>query len=203
MGKKQLRQQALDACPTPLQDDRYVGKVKEIRGGGLYEVDVAYPVEEGGADAAAAAAAGGEYKVKMELVKLPTRFRNAVWIKRGSFAIIQLTPATKTKITGEILHILRPEHIKDLKSQNLWPSKVFDVEPVAVARREEGSEEEEDDDGIFVNRNRRGAESDDDDEEEEEEVEEEAVVTTGEESGDAVEVASAGMQERREGDERR
>ncbi|KAI8845550.1 hypothetical protein BC829DRAFT_419475 [Chytridium lagenaria] len=172
MGKKQLRQQALDACPRPLEENRYVGRVVEIRGGGLYEVMTAYLVE-GGID--------GEktYEERNELVRLPSKFRNAVWIKRGSFAIIQYL-TSKTKVSGEIVHVLRPEHIKELKSEGLWPAILDQAANAAEAARREVEDEGEgsDDDGLFVNRNRMGAESGGESSGEEE-GEEEAVVEEG------------------------
>ncbi|KAJ1658231.1 phosphatidylserine decarboxylase 1 [Dispira simplex] len=56
------------------------------------------------------------------LCKLPTRFRNAVFVKRGSFVIADLGSLDgSTKVGGEIQHVLYPRQIEHIKRQGLWP----------------------------------------------------------------------------------
>ncbi|KAJ3100788.1 hypothetical protein HDU96_010224 [Phlyctochytrium bullatum] len=164
--------------PDP-KERRFLGRVVGIRGGGLYEVSLAVPPEN---DDASTPTPPSQFVARGELVRLPPKFRNAVWIKRGSFALIEMEES-KTKVAGQIAYILRPEHVKDFRAQGLWPSQLFDAE-LTVAKPKETKEEEasDGDDDLFVNRNRRYAESDDDDEDEEE-GEEEAVDATGDEEG--------------------
>ncbi|KAH6561373.1 hypothetical protein BASA60_011516 [Batrachochytrium salamandrivorans] len=59
------------------------------------------------------------------LVLLPSKFQKLIWIKTGSFVIISITAHSKTKVKGEIAHVLFPDNIKYLKSVSKWPA-VFD-----------------------------------------------------------------------------
>eukprot|EP00842_Homolaphlyctis_polyrhiza_P001068 jgi/Hompol1/1962/HPOL_005798-RA len=88
------------------------------------------------------------------------------------FVIFQPVPDSKTKIKGEISHVLFPNNIKHLKSSGLWPS-VFDesvlsadTEQKSDDDEEEASSDDDNDDDLFVNNNRgTGLDDDDDDEE--------------------------------------
>ncbi|KAJ1968166.1 phosphatidylserine decarboxylase 1, partial [Dispira parvispora] len=65
------------------------------------------------------------------LCKLPTRFRNAVFVKRGSFVIADLgTLDGSTKVGGEIQHVLYPKQIEHIKQQGLWPLAFTAAKPV-------------------------------------------------------------------------
>ncbi|CAG8741702.1 11113_t:CDS:2, partial [Acaulospora morrowiae] len=56
------------------------------------------------------------------LCSLPPKFRNLVWVKRGSYVIISPFESEKpNKIGGDIVHVLFPEHVKYLKSEGMWP----------------------------------------------------------------------------------
>jgi probable RNA-binding protein EIF1AD len=77
------------------------------------------------------------------LASLPPKFQKTVWIKKGSFVIIELYQST-TKIEAEIVHILFKDDIKNLKQKKLWPNEL-----------ELGLEESEEIDDMFVNRNRQ------------------------------------------------
>ncbi|KAF9909174.1 putative RNA-binding protein eif1ad [Lobosporangium transversale] len=91
------------------------------------------------------------------LVNLPPKFRNLVWVKRGSYVIIQ--PADeedKTKVAGDIVAVLFPDHIKQYKQKGIWPfedqlpSNAVEGDPNG---NESGSESDKDND-LFVNNNR-------------------------------------------------
>ncbi|KAI8048339.1 uncharacterized protein B0P05DRAFT_564526 [Gilbertella persicaria] len=79
------------------------------------------------------------------LVTLPPRYRNVVWVKRGHYVIVDPTVGVSEKVGGEIVHVLFPKHIKDLKAAGKWPSEFSD---------QKGEEEGESEDDLFVNNNR-------------------------------------------------
>ncbi|KAI9480271.1 MAG: hypothetical protein EXX96DRAFT_561877 [Benjaminiella poitrasii] len=90
------------------------------------------------------------------LVTLPPRFRNVVWLKRGHYVIVDPSVGVSEKVGGEIVHVLFPKHIKDLKTSGKWPTE-FDDEPVIATTTTTAEEEELDsdnDDLLFVNNNR-------------------------------------------------
>ncbi|KAG2199266.1 hypothetical protein INT46_008808 [Mucor plumbeus] len=98
-----------------------------------------------------------------KLVTLPPRFRNVVWLKRGHYVIVDPTVGISEKVAGEIVQVLFPKNIKDLKAAGKWPEEFSDPksEPNVPSQQpskgeynedEEGEEEEEDD--LFVNNNR-------------------------------------------------
>ncbi|KAF2971070.1 hypothetical protein GQX73_g2520 [Xylaria multiplex] len=57
------------------------------------------------------------------LVELATRFRNTIWIKRGGYVLVDLTPTDekKGKLEGEIVNVVREE--KEWRKQNYWPKE--------------------------------------------------------------------------------
>ncbi|TPX70829.1 hypothetical protein SpCBS45565_g01484 [Spizellomyces sp. 'palustris'] len=151
MGRKQTTQHVLEELPVP-GDGQCVAKVIENRGGGNYVVQV--PAEVKRTDEPTL------------LVSLPSKFRKLIWVKRGSFVIIQKEEGT-TKIAGEIVHVLFLDHIKHLKTEGLWPVE-FESNPPSAKDGEESdeSDDEENDDDLFVNPNRQYDEDDEDDDDE-------------------------------------
>ncbi|KAI9332011.1 hypothetical protein DFJ73DRAFT_856262 [Zopfochytrium polystomum] len=217
MGRKQTRQQALSLDPPTLDtpNQRYA-RVNALRGSGLVEV-VVFASAAAPTSSSAAATTDGAAKpdfaatnttptaatprhrstrtLETVLALMPPRFRNVVWMKRGSFVVVELNPPTESpaaaaagkagggKVTGEVVHVLRREHVKALKADGVWPNEL-DEPPVWVqprARRSDDSddsddsdedgedgddgdgtdgsgssdEEDGDDDGLFRNTNRR------------------------------------------------
>ncbi|XXG98369.1 D-amino acid oxidase [Hypoxylon texense] len=57
------------------------------------------------------------------LVELATRFRNTIWIKRGGYVLLDLTPPEdqKGKVEGEIVNVVRDE--KEWRKQSYWPKE--------------------------------------------------------------------------------
>ncbi|KAI1306808.1 hypothetical protein F5Y03DRAFT_128442 [Xylaria venustula] len=57
------------------------------------------------------------------LVELAVRFRNTIWIKRGGYVLVDLTPPneTKGKVEGEIVNVVREE--KEWRKQSYWPKE--------------------------------------------------------------------------------
>ncbi|KAI0847564.1 nucleic acid-binding protein [Daldinia vernicosa] len=57
------------------------------------------------------------------LVELAARFRNTIWIRRGGFVLVQLTPPEerKGKVEGEIVNVVGIE--KEWRKQSYWPKE--------------------------------------------------------------------------------
>ncbi|KAI8800289.1 hypothetical protein BJ742DRAFT_842117 [Cladochytrium replicatum] len=164
--RKSVATAVLDDFPVP-EDSQLIARITEVRGGGQYDACLPRGAEsEDGAFTEDA------------LVVLPTKFKNVVWLKRGGYVIVAPLDS-KTKVWGEIVHVLFPDQIKHLKSISKWPTEFEEQKgkPVPVQDDEadnvKGSENEridedgdgtdDDDDDLFVNTNRRAADSDDDD----------------------------------------
>ncbi|KAI0971320.1 hypothetical protein F4678DRAFT_461269 [Xylaria arbuscula] len=60
---------------------------------------------------------------KTVLVELAVRFRNTIWIKRGGYVLVDLTPSDETKgrVEGEIVNVVREE--KEWRKQSYWPKE--------------------------------------------------------------------------------
>ncbi|KAK4513218.1 retromer complex subunit Vps35 [Mucor velutinosus] len=101
-----------------------------------------------------------------KLVTLPPRFRNVVWLKRGHYVIVDPTVGISEKVGGEIVQVLFPKNIKDLKAAGKWPEEFSDSksEPLQQQQQQPAStkkdmdqdqdEDEDDQDDLFVNNNR-------------------------------------------------
>ncbi|CAG8455680.1 2480_t:CDS:2 [Acaulospora colombiana] len=101
MGRKQkTTSQILTSNPIPTESQK-ISRVLGGRGKNLHEVQ--FP--DG----------------TITLCSLPPKFRNLVWVKRGSYVIISPSESeNSSKIGGDIVHVLFPEHIKYLKSEGIW-----------------------------------------------------------------------------------
>ncbi|KAI0525972.1 hypothetical protein F5B22DRAFT_262086 [Xylaria bambusicola] len=57
------------------------------------------------------------------LVELAARFRNTIWIKRGGYVLVDLTPPEEKrgKVEGEIANVVREE--KEWRKQSYWPKE--------------------------------------------------------------------------------
>ncbi|CEP14554.1 hypothetical protein [Parasitella parasitica] len=91
-----------------------------------------------------------------KLVTLPPRFRNVVWLKRGHYVIVDPTVGVSEKVAGEIVHVLFPKNIKDLKDKGKWPEEfsVPKTESTDLPKSLNEDSDEEDQDDLFVNNNR-------------------------------------------------
>lgn len=58
-------------------------------------------------------------------VQLQDRFRNTIWIRRGGYVLVDLTPTEehKGKVKGDIVNIVREE--KEWRKQSYWYVFVF------------------------------------------------------------------------------
>ncbi|TPX48162.1 hypothetical protein CcCBS67573_g10214 [Chytriomyces confervae] len=158
MGIRKTAREVNDTSKTPTPEtplQRY-GRVTGIRGGGLYDT----LVMDEGLDSAPRTA----------LMQLPSKFKKVIFVKLGSYILAELYPDAATKVHGDILCVVRPEHLKVLKAENRWPTI---LEPAKEEHDDEDSEAQEsghDSDGdsmpdVFVNRNRMHVEEQSEDEE--------------------------------------
>ncbi|KAI8994791.1 hypothetical protein BDB01DRAFT_774100 [Pilobolus umbonatus] len=89
-----------------------------------------------------------------KLVTLPPKYRNLVWLKRGHYVIVDPSAGTvSAKVNGEIVRVLFPQNIKDLKAAGKWPAE-FDTVTEEDKKQKQMDSEEENDDDLFVNNNR-------------------------------------------------
>ncbi|KAI9339071.1 hypothetical protein BDR26DRAFT_1008012 [Obelidium mucronatum] len=170
MGKRQVQREALDATniPTPTTPLQRYGRVTGIRGGGLYDILITETSNPPAANEQGATAT--TTPTAMVLIQLPNKFRKVIWVKLGSFVLIELLAEVTTKVHGDILSVLRPEHLKVLKTEGKWPV-VLDPPAAAVESEEDeddevinNSESDDNDDDLFVNRNRMHVEYESDSE---------------------------------------
>lgn len=99
------RHEIYDGLPVP-KDNQFVAKV--ICTTGVQNCQVAIPLL--GPDSSF-------------LVFLPTKFRNAAFIRRGSFLIVEQFPSdvASGKLFGEIKSVLLPDQIGNLVDLGLFP----------------------------------------------------------------------------------
>ncbi|KAF8316852.1 nucleic acid-binding protein [Clavulina sp. PMI_390] len=98
------------------------------------------------------------------LAELPARFRKTLWIRRGSFVIVETLESNENsgKPRGEIVVVLQPNQIKELKKGGQWPAqfdtnlaKTVDAEKDSFEEEKHSSEDEEEDEEYLSNPNRR------------------------------------------------
>ncbi|KAJ1545690.1 hypothetical protein HK405_007747, partial [Cladochytrium tenue] len=154
MGRKQTRQAALQRdAPRPASPRQLYARVVALRGAGLLlaaalAADLpadARPLVVDAPTAASAAAVIDDNNRDVAdptglahlIVLLPPRFRNVVFVKRGecSFVLVELSPATEMGaraggVAGDVLHVLRPEHLRDLRADGDWPAGLDEARAV-------------------------------------------------------------------------
>ncbi|KAJ1663196.1 hypothetical protein IW140_004917 [Coemansia sp. RSA 1813] len=57
------------------------------------------------------------------LAQLPPKYRSVVWVKRGGYAMVDLTEQLTDKIGGEIALVLMAKQVKHLKQSGQWPTE--------------------------------------------------------------------------------
>jgi probable RNA-binding protein EIF1AD len=120
-----------------IQPSQCICKIIETRGGGLFSVS--------------------SENEAIQLVSLPSRFQKLIWVKRGSFVVVEPDPLSRTKVNGEIVNILFAKDIHELKRNQQWPALFSDIPELNASSEED---QEEDDDDLFVNTNRHYEDSD-------------------------------------------
>ncbi|ODM17983.1 hypothetical protein SI65_06771 [Aspergillus cristatus] len=106
--------------PDELSQGQTIAKVIKATGKNIYQVE--FPSKES------------------VLVELPARFRSTIWMKRGSFVVVDTNALEDrdNKLQGEIVNIVRDE--KAWRKAPFWPEE-FAKQP--VARTEDSDDEEE------------------------------------------------------------
>lgn len=79
----------------------------------------------------------------------------------------------KTKVTGDIVAVLFPDHIKHYKQQGTWPFQDQGPSIETISDNEGESSDSDNDDDLFVNNNRIVIEESESESESEEESEDE------------------------------
>jgi probable RNA-binding protein EIF1AD len=85
------------------------------------------------------------------LVTMPNKFRQNIWIKRGSFVLVEPIPEGD-KVKAEIIRILTDEHLKEFNKAGVWPKK--------FTKKREHSEGEGSDEDLHRNLNRKPLDDD-------------------------------------------
>lgn len=143
MASRRIQREALDSFPLPLPlHECTVGVVVKIRGQDLIDIQIPSsfllhssqsgapvptpaPPSVPSSDAnQTATTLGAAEPLTQVLAQLPSRYRHAVWLKRGSFIIFETFKEQHqdhSKILGEIKCVLFPKQIKYIQEQGLWP----------------------------------------------------------------------------------
>lgn len=89
--------------PTTLPDSQTIARVKQAAGNNLYQLEL--PTG------------------KVVLAELPARFRSTIWIKRGSFVLVDTEALADrdNKLGGEIVNVVREE--KAWRKTPYWPAE--------------------------------------------------------------------------------
>ncbi|KAJ1822594.1 hypothetical protein LPJ60_001987, partial [Coemansia sp. RSA 2675] len=124
MGRgKYTEQEALDAQPEPTLESP-VARVLGPRGQHLHEVVVARSLVTNEISRRLNAEDQSWFTT---LAQLPPKFRSVVWVKRGSYVVVNLAEQLSDKIGGEIAMVLMPAQVKYLKQSKQWPTQYEDV----------------------------------------------------------------------------
>lgn len=124
MGKTKrathVLQQALQEYPEKPTENQCICKANGSRGSNIIEVEKP----------------DGE----KTLCLLPAKFRRAIWIRRGSFVIVDTIhedEANKNAITGQIVRVLLRDDVKYLQSMDgVWPERFREGNAGLVAAME-------------------------------------------------------------------
>lgn len=89
--------------PDALSEGQSIARVTKAAGNNLYNVDLP--------------------SSKPILVELPSRFRSTIWIKRGSYVVVDTKALADrdNKLDGEIINVVRDE--REWRKQSYWPAE--------------------------------------------------------------------------------
>ncbi|KAK7725360.1 hypothetical protein SLS57_003837 [Botryosphaeria dothidea] len=111
MGRPKRNLHAVEAetltPPDALADAHTIAKVSKAEGNNLYSVELPPPA--------------GENSGKTVLAELNTKFRNAIWVKRGTYVVVDTRALADrdNKLAGEIVNVVRDE--KAWRKMSYWP----------------------------------------------------------------------------------
>lgn len=102
---------ATTSPPDTLPPHNVLSRVVRAAGNNLYQV--IYPASANRAP---------------NLVELPARFRNAIWLKKGSFVVVdtEAFAERQNKLGGEIVNVVREE--REWRKMPYWPKGDKDFE---------------------------------------------------------------------------
>ena len=176
-GYRKSVNESIKTFPEPSDRER-LAQVTGMLGSNLFSVRVAKPILKPGIDDSTRCDEGidiASSTFRDGIALLPTRFKNAVWVRRGGFLIVgdessdtnvsssSSSISTVDKVRFRIEHILFPEQIKHLKTRGLWPSEFETIRsgidlPIKSIDKDDNlkeEEEEDDDDDDDTMRRRR------------------------------------------------
>ncbi|KAF0287634.1 putative RNA-binding protein EIF1AD [Amphibalanus amphitrite] len=135
---------------APPSGDQTIARLLETRGNNLHQVEDA----------------NGE----VYLVSMPNKFRRNIWVRRGTFLILEPI-AEGDKVRAEVVRVLSREHVTELRSAGAWPERFDEVGSTAA---DEAADELQNLDLEEGNPNRPPVEVETDSESESEESEEDS-----------------------------
>lgn len=105
-GRKHVKQDILQGCPQP-GDGQLLMRVLALRGSNQIEVE--------------------DSQGRRTLCLLPAKFHKTLWVKRGTFVIVdegdrEKAQAAGMKVTGTISKVLYEEHRRALEKIGEWPA---------------------------------------------------------------------------------
>ncbi|KAH8705096.1 putative eukaryotic translation initiation factor eIF1 [Talaromyces proteolyticus] len=105
--------------PTTLSDEQQIARIVKAAGNNLYSVE--FPSKQ------------------VVLVELPARFRSTIWMKRGSYVVVDTKALDdrNNKIQGEIVNVVRDE--KAWRKAAFWPREFVKQSYVASDSEDEES----------------------------------------------------------------
>src|SRR5271170_7759516 len=84
--------------PSELSESQFIARIVKPHGNSLYTVEMSSKSEL--------------------LVELPMRFRNAVWVRRGGFVVIETEGFGEGKVNGEVMEVVQDE--KAWRKMTYW-----------------------------------------------------------------------------------
>jgi len=94
------RYQTANEPPESLTSTQFIGRITKIHGNAIYTV---------------------ELPSKSELVvELPTKFLNAIWVRRGGYVLMETDGYTEGKVSGGIIEVITDD--KAWKKKSYWYS---------------------------------------------------------------------------------
>lgn len=117
---------ATTSPPDTLPPSNVLARVARAAGNNLYQVT--YPSSVNRAQ---------------NLVELPARFRNAIWLKKGSFVVVdtEAFAERENKLGGEIVNVVREE--REWRKMPYWPKEDKDFEKKVDTYGSDDEDEEE------------------------------------------------------------
>ena len=116
--RKYVYQEHLESVEPPV-GDQTIGRLLETRGNNLHQVEDA----------------NGE----IYLVSMPPKFRRNIWVRRGTFLLLEPI-AEGDKVRAEVIRVLSREHVSELRRAGAWPARFDRTEEEATAAGEEADQ---------------------------------------------------------------